>query len=289
MKIIDAHIHFSRHEGFGETARESGQENSIPFLTNVFKELNLVKAIAMGTNRGQHYGTCPPQTPDMGGELDLEHYNQPDFISYCCGVDSSEIAASDLKKTLAAFERHLRTPQCVGLKIYAGYNHIYAYDPVHFPFYELAEHYDVPVVIHTGDTAGNFGLVKYSHPLTIDELAMAFPRVRFVMAHYGNPWIVDATEVAMKNHNVFIDLSGLLAGEFAVDEFMRTYYGYVEHLRTWMTYLSDYGKFMFGTDWPLVRIDQYFEFIARLVPEKYHEQIFYTNAKKVFTKLEEEV
>ena len=59
----------------------------------------------------------------------------------------------------------------------------------------------MPVVIHTGDTANPTALLKYSHPLTVDAVAVNFPRVQFVMAHYGNPFIVEATEVAKKNPN----------------------------------------------------------------------------------------
>ncbi len=285
MKIIDAHIHFGVSEGFDRVAQESGQTNSVEFLAGAFADSHVVQAIAMGTRRGDNPAVCSPQTPDLGGKLDPEHYNQPDFIRYCCGVDSSALPGCDLAQSLAEFEQLLRTPQCVGIKMYTGYNHLYPHDRIHYPFYELAQQYDVPVVLHTGDTAGTRGLVKYSHPLEIDELAMAFPQVRFVMAHYGNPWIVDATEVAIKNPNVFIDLSGLAAGDFSVDDFFENYRGYVEHLRTWMAYLSDYGKFMYGSDWPLVRVDTYIELIRRLTPEKYHPQIFYENARRVFTRL----
>lgn len=285
MKIIDVHIHFGAGEGFDRAAEASGQLNSAEFLGRTLAACGVEKAIAMGTRRGDAPAICAPQTPDLSGKLDLERYNQPDFIVYCCGVDSSTLPGCRLDESLAEFERHLRTSQCVGIKMYTGYNHLYPNDPIHHPFYELARAYDVPVVLHTGDTAGTRGLVKYSHPLAVDELAMAFPDVRFVMAHYGNPWIVDATEVAIKNPNVFIDLSGLAAGDFTVDGFLDDYRGYVEHLRTWMTYLSDYGKFMYGSDWPLVRIDTYIELIRRLTPEKYHPQIFYENARRVFTRL----
>ena len=46
------------------------------------------------------------------------------------------------------------------------------------------------------------GKIKYAHPLTLDDAASEFPDVKFVMAHYGNPWIIDATQVARKE-NVF--------------------------------------------------------------------------------------
>lgn len=286
MKIIDAHIHFGAGEGFGEVAQRSGQLNSVEYLLETMRANGVVKAIAMGTSNIGEVDTCTPMLPDLAAPPTIDPYSQPESIAYCCGIESNTIANSDMDKVLTEFERCLRTPQCVGFKLYMGYNHFYAYDKIHFPFYELAEKYDVPVVIHTGETVMSTGLLKYAHPLTIDEVAVAFPKVRFVMAHYGTPWIVDATEVVAKNENVFIDLSGLIEGEFDVDDYMKTYHGYVEHLRTWMTYLSEYEKFLFGTDWPLVRMEQYIEFIRRLTPEKHHPQIFHQNATHVFPKLQ---
>ena len=46
----------------------------------------------------------------------------------------------------------------------------------------------------------------------MDEVAVDNPDVRFVMAHFGNPWLIDAAEVVFKNPNVWADLSGLFVG-----------------------------------------------------------------------------
>ena len=42
---------------------------------------------------------------------------------------------------------------------------------------------------------------------------MDYPNVKFVMAHVGNPWMMDAAEVVYKNVNVWADLSGLLLAD----------------------------------------------------------------------------
>lgn len=288
MKIIDAHIHFADHHGFTATARAAGHENTPEHLAEAFVRNHVELAIAMGTGRGggDDAEAVLPGVPNLGGEFDPVHYNQPAFIAYCAGVDSTHLNAGNRTKTLEAFERHLQTPACVGIKLYPGYHYCYVSDPIHQPFFELARAYDVPVVIHTGDTAGVRGLVKYAHPLTVDEAALNFPEVRIVMAHYGNPWIVDATEVAAKNENVFIDLSGLAVGDFSADEFCRKLHGYLDHLRTWMAYLGDYEKFLYGSDWPLANLDAYIEVIRHLVPAEFHEQVFRRNALRVFPKLE---
>ncbi len=56
----------------------------------------------------------------------------------------------------------------------------------------------------------------------MDEVAVDFPGVRFVLAHFGNPWLIDAAEVLFKNANVWADLSGLFVGS---DEEIRALLG----------------------------------------------------------------
>ena len=280
MKIIDAHLHFRCGDGFDATAAASGHINTPEHLLGEMNRLGICAAIAMGTGRPESGGGEQPGLPDFpSGELGEKLY-------YCAGVNGDEAAGGEPAPTLlAAFERQFRDPHCVGIKIYLGYRKRYAADGYYRPFYELAGHYGLPVVFHTGDTAGGHGLIKYAHPLTIDEVAADFPETRFIMAHYGNPWIVDATEVAAKNDNVFIDLSGLAVGNFDPEWFVKHYHGYVEHLRSWMTYLSDYGKFLYGTDWPLTNLEAYGALMRRLIPEEHHAEVFFGNACRVFSRL----
>lgn len=287
MKIIDAHLHFTARPGFEETAREAGHINSAAHLGEVFSSESILAGIAMGAGCSIAVpdGVSAPMVPDLAAPFEIEHYTQPRSIFYCAGVDSATFSKENAARSLPWFEKLLKTPACVGLKLYPGYHPISITDPLYFPLYELAGSYNVPVVFHSGDTAGGRGLLKYAHPLLIDEVAAAFPLTRFVIAHYGNPWIVDATQVAIKNANVYIDLSGLATGNFLASWFISHYNGYVEHLKTWMVYLSDYGKFLYGSDWPLVYIPEYIKLIKFMVPEEYHEDVFYHNALRVFTKM----
>ena len=100
------------------------------------------------------------------------------------------------------------------LKIYPGYEPFYPADAKLAPAYELAEAFDVPVMIHSGDTYAPRGKVKYSHPLHVDDVAVDFPRVKFLICHLGNPWFRDCMEVVYKNDNVYTDISGLVLGNF---------------------------------------------------------------------------
>ena len=50
---------------------------------------------------------------------------------------------------------------------------------------------------------------------------------------------------------------------------------------------EEYEKLLFGTDWPLVPIEPYVKFVKALVPEEYHEDVFFKNALKVYPRLKE--
>ena len=141
--------------------------------------------------------------------LDAKKHNYPEYMSYCIGIDSLT-GNDDMDSIAANVEENLKKSQCCGIKLYPGYSHIYVYDEWYDPIYELAEKYDKPVAIHTGLTATANALLKYSHPLTLDEAAVRHPNVQLVMCHIGNPFLQDAIAVLEKNHNVAVDLSGLL-------------------------------------------------------------------------------
>ena len=53
-------------------------------------------------------------------------------------------------------------------------------------------------------------------------------------------------------------------------------------LRTWMDYVEDDTRFMFGTDYPAVDIENYIEFISRLVSNESREKIFFENASRIY-------
>ena len=266
MDMIDAHLHFCEEEAhFCQIAREAGHENTEAHLREAFARNHIVKGIVMG-NRG----------------LSLERHQYPDFLVYCAGVDVDDLKPERLQRTLDQLELHLRRRECVGIKLYPGYSSCYVGDPIYDPVYRLAGDYHKPAAIHTGAVAGSRGRLRYCHPLTVDEPASRFPDVTFVMCHIGNPWVQDAAAVMEKNPNVCADLSGLLEGRVDLDRYFRQQAGYVSYLRTWMEYAEDYGRIMYGTDWPLVNIAEYVEYIRRLVPEEHHEKVFYENAVRIY-------
>ena len=254
MKIIDAHMHYYDIDKFYEVAENAGHENTAACWQQICQENNIVFAVAMGNSE---------DAPSRYGGSTL----------------------ANAEKTAQEFEHYLSDPHCLGIKFYPGYRPVFIYDERHYPLFELARHYNVPVAVHTGDTATPAAKLRYAHPLTVDEVAADFPDVQFVICHCGNPWLLDATEVATKNDNVAVDLSGLLEG-IPGPHFYRQNQGYFDYLGMWLRYMNRWDKLMYGSDWPLINIPDYIAIMRQLIPEEHQEAFFYSNALRVYSRIQ---
>ena len=265
MKIVDAHLHFMQIREFDQLALEAGHENSAGHLEEVYRELGVAAGVVMGNGPLPEQGDYPP------------------FLRYCVGLDRMAMQGSEAGIQASQVEEHLKRKNCVGVKLYPGYNYFYVWDDSLAPIYALAEKYRKPVAIHTGLTAAGMGLLKYSHPLTLDEAAAKWPGVQFVMCHFGNPWLEDAVAVLEKNRNVAADLSGLLEGKVRDwARLKRQGRAYHRMLRGWLEYLDVYDRIMFGTDWPLANLNDYIELTKLLVPREHWEDVFWRTAYRIY-------
>lgn len=269
MKIIDAHLHlFPPSPETEEMARQVGHHNSIAHLRQVYGELGIVHGVVMGNH-----------------SLDLGYHQYPeDLFHYCVGLDSSmqNEEGRFVPDFVERVEENLRRESCCGVKLYPGYNHIRLSDPLYEPIYRLAARYGKPVAVHMGLTASPGAHLKYAHPLALDEAAADHPDTRFVMCHFGNPFLEAAAAVVEKNPNVAADLSGLLEGRVDLDSYFQEQAGYVSLLRTWLTAIRKWDSILFGTDWPIVNLGEYIRFLQRLVPEERWEAVLFDNANRIY-------
>jgi len=254
MPIIDAHTHTAFT---GDTEPTSGRPRTMDQYFKEWREAGIVGAVAHTSATGENF-------------YDLEKRN----VIYCGGVGETV----ELKR----IENGLKSRQYRCIKIYLGYGHRYAYDRQYEPIYALAEKYDVPVVFHTGDTYSKTAKLKFADPLTIDEVAVDHPKINFVIAHCGNPWIESAAEVAYKNPNVYLECSAMLTGDMdqLPQEKVETYV--VRPIAWVFGYIEDPKKLMFGSDWPLVSMKPYVEAYKRAIPREHWKAVFHDNAMRVF-------
>lgn len=246
-RIIDAHTHF--HKGSFEA-----------YLQDL-KDAGVVGAILhLSAEETRSYKKLVPK----------------DFkLAVCAAVRPDSVGVKEI-------ERGIKDGRFQCMKIYLGYVPKYPADSFYTPFYKLAEKTSVPVVLHTGDTYDKMAKVKFADPLGVDEVAVTYPKAKFVIAHMGNPWFESAAEVVYKNDNVYVDLSALLIDDISrVEAEPRDYLVY-KPIRWVFHFVENPKKFLFGTDYPLTAVGPYADLIKNAIPEKHWEDVFYWNAAELF-------
>ena len=265
MKIFDAHVHSIFHlKRMYKLASESNVNFSLAGLKDEMGKNNVIMAAVITNDRDD-------ETPLSLNFILEQTKNNPDLVAVC-GINPKKMA----DENLTLLENAIKSGSVRGIKIYLGYYPFYPYDPIYDKVYKIAEKFSCPVIFHTGDIADKGGLVKYAHPLCVDEVAVKYPKVNFVLAHAGNPWIMDAAEVAFKNDNVLIDLSGFHVGNQTRSKFLEN------ELKLAYEYVANPEKFLYGSDWPYIGMKNYIEFIKRIIPAKDHSKVFFDNAKRIF-------
>ena len=261
--IIDCHTHINNYHN--EEVESIGQ--AIQDLQREMKRNRIDVAIVLTSYK------VNPGRPST--RLAIEATKHLDNIYIVAGISYLNFNGD----TLAELRKYLQEGSLRGIKLYPGYEPFYPADPKLDPVYKLAAEFDVPVMIHTGDTYTPKGKVKYSHPLNVDEVAVDYPDVRFIVCHIGNPWIRDCMEVVYKNANVYTDISGLVLGNFSdrFESYMR------KQLQEMLVFGVNPEKVLFGSDWPISSMESYLQFMEQLpVPEKDKRKILYENAARVF-------
>ena len=215
------------------------------------------------------------------GLLEKQGQNFPDNFFYTVGLDEQSYFPLT-KETYFEIKRHLKLSKCVGVKLYPGYISMYPNDKQYEPIFKLCEKYNKVLAVHTGMPAGLGAKMKYTKPIYLDDIAVDYPQLKIVMCHFGNPFLEEAAAVMEHNRNVYADLSGLIEGKFITETFLEMEHAYLGLLRTWIHYVGDRSRFMFGTDWPAVNCFEYKKFISRIVDPDWIDDIMINNALEIY-------
>ena len=96
-----------------------------------------------------------------------------------------------------------------GLKLSPPTQEFWPDDPKCFPIYEEAQRLGVPVMFHAGMSWEPGARCDRGQPLRLEEVAVRFPQLKIVIAHFAWPWAMEAAVLALKYPNIFIDTSCL--------------------------------------------------------------------------------
>jgi predicted TIM-barrel fold metal-dependent hydrolase len=168
---------------------------------------------------------------------------------------AAEVAKASYGKAIAAMSLHPQAPDvmeeydravddlgCRAIKLGPNYQD---FDPTGreaFRLFARLEHDGIPIIFHTGTSPMTEAPLTYAHPLTLDKVAMAFPRLKMVLAHLSHPWQGDCLSVVRKHPNVWADVSAQFYRPYSFWQGMRLFY--------------EWGvsqKILFASDWPVTR------------------------------------
>lgn len=141
-----------------------------------------------------------------------------------------------------------------GLKtspIYQAYDPM---DPRMLSIYRYCEDNGLPILTHHGTTFPRTAPLRWAHPQQLEDVLLAFPSLRIIIAHLGHPWETETIALLRKHPHLFADISGL---------FYRPFQLYCS-----LTLCKEYGvlsKLLFGTDFPVTTIGETVEGLRRIV------------------------
>jgi len=150
------------------------------------------------------------------------------------GVDprKGKMAVSELR--MAVEELGMR-----GVKIMPHLHDVRPNDPIMYPLYEVAQKLSVPVLFHSGTQYHRGTRLRCCRPADIDDVAVDFPDLSLIIAHFGWPWMGEALALAMRHPNVYINVAGWAPKRYP-EELIKYLNGPVRK------------KALFGSDYPLV-------------------------------------
>lgn len=140
--------------------------------------------------------------------------------------------------------------------------------------YEEAGELGIPVLFHMGTQFHAGTKLKFCRPLDVDDAAVDFPQVKFIIAHFGWPWYEEAMAVAHRNPNVYFNIAG-----WAPKRIPRFVFDYMKG--------PVRDKALFGSDYPLVSRQRIVGELADIdMDDEVRERLYYKNALEVVPGLE---
>lgn len=79
-----------------------------------------------------------------------------------------------------------------------------------WPLWEVCEAYEIPVLIHFGPLGAGGGIAfgPNVNPLILHDVAKAFPKIPFVIPHFGTGYVRELLQLMWACDNVLVDTSG---------------------------------------------------------------------------------
>jgi hypothetical protein len=183
--------------------------------------------------------------------------------------------SSELEK----YRRLLEEGKIKGLKFFPGHDPYYPTDERCLPYYELCKKLDIPVLFHTGENSGDSECAKWNDPKYIVQIAKKYPNLKVIITHYYWPKLDYCYEITKDIPNIHFETAAMADAEVVEKS------GGIEKVKKILrkTIADGSDKVIFGTDWPMCKIEEHIELIKSLGLEKnIEEKVFSGNSSGLY-------
>lgn len=180
---------------------------------------------------------------------------------------------------LEKYQRFLEEGKIKGIKFFPGHDPYYPTDERCLPYYELCQKLDVPVLFHTGENSGDSDCAKWNDPKYIAEIAKKYLQLKVIITHYYWPKMDYCYEITKDITNIYFETAAM-ADEEVVEKS-----GGIEKVKEILkkTIANRPDKVIFGTDWPMCKIEEHIELVKSLgLSEDLESGVFRENSKRIY-------
>ena len=152
---------------------------------------------------------------------------------------------------LENYEKAFHDLNLKGLKLDSSIQYFYPNDFQNknlLEIYKKCEKNRIPIMFHCGLSPIKESLTKYSYPFLLEEIVQKFKKLNIIIAHFGWPWVLETTAMAIKYPNIFVDTSCLWA------EKPRDFINYVFNGQIRENFIENSLRFkiIFGSNYPRI-------------------------------------
>ena len=247
--IVDVHSHIPTHEADVPT----GDVQTNPLIGTSIKLAGSMQdyVTAMDpVDRALVFGIAPRPGTNEHPVVDWnagwdDSLNQNDIAAIVAAIKPQKFIPfmslhPDQPDIDQEYDRAVGELGCRGMKLALSYQAVDPLSDAAFRLFDRLQSDDLPIVFHNGMSVAPDAVLRYAHPLVMDEVAMAFPRLKMVLAHTSHPWYEDCMAVVRKHSNVWTDISGMPSRPWMAWRAMRIFHEF-----------SATHKMLFGSDWTL--------------------------------------
>lgn len=261
--IIDSHIHISLCNDNAKNLEEAFE-----LFLKEMKKNNMSAAIIIPDNI---------EGNDNIADLDraVELIGERKYLFLLGSPQVIQRGASEVEK----YKQLLQEGKIKGLKFFPGHDPYYPIDDRCLPYYELCQELDAPVLFHTGENSGDSECSKWNDPKYIVEIANKYQKLKVIITHYYWPKMDYCYEITKDVLNIYFETAALADKEVIEKS------GGIEKIREILkkTIADRPDKVIFGTDWPMCKIEEHIGLIKSLGLEKIiEEKVFSGNATSLY-------